>query len=88
VSGRSGSPTTLVGVHTEPPSLRQLVTDEDYVTDKRFNVLVGICVVQVLCGFGLAWDASAGQRWIGFLIAALGALQIAVQWWSRRRNSN
>ena len=46
------------------------------------------CGVQVLCGLGLAWGASAGQQWIGFLIAALGALQIAVQGWSRRRNSH
>jgi hypothetical protein len=80
---RSGSPTTLVLCTPNHHLCAKLVTDEDYVTDKRFKRFVGACVVQILCGLWLGWNTS--PQWVGFLMAALGALQIAVQGWSRRR---
>lgn len=58
------------------------------MTDKRFRVFVGVCVVQILCGLGLALGGSAGPEWVGFLIAVLGGLQIAVFGWSRWKHSN
>jgi hypothetical protein len=61
------------------------------VTDKRFKRWVAACVVQILCGLGLALSVTAGQAWIGFLgvlMAATGGAQIAFIVWSRRRNSN
>jgi hypothetical protein len=64
------------------------------VTDKRFKRFVAACVVQILCGLGLALSVTAGQAWIGFLgflgflMAATGGAQIAFIVWSRRRNSN
>ena len=61
------------------------------MTDKRFKRFVAACVVQILCGLGLALSVTAGQAWIGFLgflMAATGGAQIAFIVWSRRRNSN
>jgi hypothetical protein len=61
------------------------------VTDKRFKRYVGACVVQILCGLGLALSDTAAQPWIGFcgfVMAAAGAAQIGVIVWSRRRNYN
>ena len=62
--------------------------DEDQVTDRHFKFFVGVCVVQILCGLGLAWGGTARQQWGGFLIAGVGALEIAIFGWSRWRNSN
>lgn len=56
------------------------------MTDKRFKLYVVACVVQILCGLGLALSATPGHAWIGFGMAAAGGTQIAAIVWSRRRN--
>jgi hypothetical protein len=55
------------------------------VTDKRFKLFVGACILQILGGLGLGLSTTASPQWVGFLIAACGAAEIVVFGWSRRR---
>jgi hypothetical protein len=58
------------------------------VTDKRFKLFVGVCILQILCGLGLGLSNTGASQWMGFLVAACGASEIVIFGWSRRKNPN